>query len=243
MKKINIFGDSSSEEDEPARVILDVYSDTDSNSDMELVMWSDPPPPPAPVAEPEANNTAPPAPVAVFEVDSCLCKGTQGRSCRDSCVCRQDRFECGAACSCGGLCSNGRVAEDKLFVAKSLIPGAGDGCFAAVNLGKYELAGEYRGTILPTAVAQASSSRVYHAVLTTSPGGATIDGEKNGTPATRANYRRRGPNCIAVKRFLRVENNSRISPAFFLQAIEDIPRDHELFWDYGKDYDTGSFAK
>ena len=101
---VNLFGDaSSSEEDEPARAILDVWSDSDSEE--ELAMWSDPPPPPVLAVEPEANNAAaPPAPVAKFEVASCLCKGTQGRTCRDSCVCFQDRFECGAGCGCRGLC-------------------------------------------------------------------------------------------------------------------------------------------
>ena len=242
---VNLFGDaSSSEEDEPARAILDVCSDSDSEE--ELLMWSPPPPPPPPgpvfAVEPEANNNAaPPAPVAKFEVASCLCKGTKGRTCRDSCACLQDRLECGAGCGCGGLCFNGRVDENKLYVAKSSIPGAGDGCFARVDLAKYELAGEYRGTILPTKVAQASSSSVYLLFLTTSPGGAMIDSEKNGTPATRANHRRRNANCIGVKRFLRVDNNSRISPAFFLQAMEDIPRGRELVWNYGEGYDTESF--
>ena len=131
---VNLFGDaSSSEEDEPARAILDVCSDSDSEE--ELLMWSDLTPPPVFAVEPEANNNAaPPAPVAKFEVASCLCKGTQGRTCRHSCTCLQDRFECGAACGCGGLCTNGRVDENKLYVAKSLIPGAGDGCFARVDL-------------------------------------------------------------------------------------------------------------
>ena len=124
---VNLFGDaSSSEEDEPATAILDVWSDSDSEE--ELVMWSDPPPPPVLAVEPEANNNAaPPAPLAKFRVASCLCKGTQGRTCRDSCACFQAHIECGAGCGCGGLCFNSRVDENKLYVAKSLIPGAGDG--------------------------------------------------------------------------------------------------------------------
>ena len=110
-----------------------------------------------------------------------------------------------------------------------------------MDLAKYELAGEYRGTILPTKVAQASSSSVYLLHLTTSPGGAMVDGKKNGTPATRANHCHRYANCIGVKRFVRVDNNSRISPAFFLQAMEDIPRDRELVWNYSEGYHIESF--
>ena len=36
----------------------------------------------------------------------------------------------------GGLCSTGLVAKDKLYVARSCLPRAGNGCFEAVDLGK-----------------------------------------------------------------------------------------------------------
>ena len=258
MKQFNIFGDDStsdSEEDVLIMALSDVSSSEDdvlmmtlsdvssSEDDSDIALLSSPlSAAPVLVADLQANNEAAP-PIAqrpVFELASCLCQGTRGRTCLESCACLQDSLECGESCGCKGLCSNGPVDEDKLYVARSTLPGAGNGCFAAVDLGKYELAGEYRGKILPSKVARASSDKTYHAVLTTSPGGLTIDG-KDGPPATRANHRANGPNCIAVRRYIRV--GSRQSTALFLKAIEDIPRDHELFWDYGKDYDPGSFAK
>ena len=215
----------------PARValpvnILDVMSDSDSESDFEEVQ---PPPRPSPPLHQVTPGT--------WQVPYCKCRRRGSKVCKSSCSCLLDSLECGQGCGCNGKCANGRVADTKLYTAASTIPGAGLGCFSRVNLAKGELVGEYRGETVSYRVANARRLRYeYLADLHYSPAHLVINGQEGGSMVTRMNHSSDNPNVVAVTRFLRVERNSRLSRSLFLKANKKISANVELFWDYGSNY-------
>ena len=65
-----------------------------------------------------------------------------------------------------------------------------------------------------------------------------IDGKVGGSMVTRINHSD-NPNVVAVKRFLRVEGNTRLATGLFLKANKNICANmEELIWDYGENYPT-----
>ena len=186
---------------------------------------------------------SPPRPGVAY----CKCRMAKGsKVCTASCHCLIARIECGRGCGCNGDCANGQLSDrdDKLYLAPSTIAGAGQGGFASAALAKDEIVGEYRGEILSNTMEKARKRRSAYVAFLDSPGTMVIDGEFGGSKVTRINHPglTRSPNVIALRRQVRVANNSRLSWGLFLKATKAIPAKVELFWDYGPGYPIDNFA-
>ena len=167
-------------------------------------------------------------------------------ACRVSCYCRVANAVCGEACGCRGSCSQGLSTRLKVEVKASLIPGAGEGCFALDNIRNGFIIDEYKGLVQPYFMAEKKTKSVYIADLESPREDGrhlVVDGEaaKLYSPCTRANHSK-DPNAYAMKMRSRLEGNTRLAPGLFLIASKNIQTGEEITWDYGENYDTSSFT-
>ena len=230
--------DSSS--DDESVVKKDAFTLAESSSDEE---------PPV-----EVQQGAPPSPSPpLYQVAYCKCsKPRRSRVCckSTSCPCLSASIQCGQGCGCENICANGSIgnADEKLYIGPSNIKLAGRGCFARFALARGELVGEYRGEILSNVMAESREKtrgrRLDYLANLDSPGGIVIDVEFSGSKVTRINHpgHSKRPNVIAVKKQVRVENNSRLSRSIFIKATKSISAGEELFWHYDPNYPTSNFA-
>ena len=150
---------------------------------------------------------------------------------------------CGNECCCSGLCRNGPILSSRVKVGSSkLVPGE-NGCIAVQPIEKGDLIGEYRGKRIITKREKELLTKKKSEYLCSQDyeGKFFVDAMINGSAVTRANHSKKNPNSKLVSKFVRVENNSRVSEAVFLVADKSLDIGEEVLWNYGAEYDTSGF--
>ena len=187
-----------------------------------------------------------------FVVAFCTCNRTvrtPRKVCRANCYCTMASIVCAAGCPCQGLCHQGQPSRPRVEVRPSLIPGAGDGCFAIEDIPQGFVIDEYRGDIMPLVKAErrrGGGGRFLADIESPKPDHShlvVVVDAKSKAPCTRANHSERFPNAYAEKMKARVDNNSRVSQSLYVRADRFLQAGEEIFWDYGPSYPTEDFVE
>jgi len=123
--------------------------------------------------------------------------------------------------------------SDYLYIAGSLIPGAGDGLYTAIQIWKHEIIAVFKGEMLLQDEADKRAKQGFNKYFINMPDGTIMDSMHVNCFAKYANDSEGlvktgcGPNSLIT-----LDDRSRVC----LVAVNDIKAGEEIFCSYGKHY-------